>query len=196
MRWQFPRQDKLKRTRVAFINTHPIQHFIPHHLTPTSTESRTFRLRHSAFPITGCVGATDHGFGRVIKMGCRSAPGYEARFLRGAKRRGEPLASSLSRAATMARGESGHIRCTSRAWACARCQAGAAAKMTRIRTFLRCEMPLGMRKSSQDGRSTVSYRSTRRTENFTGRLASQIGVSSPVHSRQPALHDGGASRGW
>ena len=96
-------------------------------------------------------GATDHGFGHIVKWDVDLLAGYDARFVRGAERRGEPagffsvvapqLWHEVRRGAFDALVVHGHTPA-------ATLVAAAAAKMTRIPTFLRCETHLGLRRSA------------------------------------------------
>jgi glycosyltransferase involved in cell wall biosynthesis len=95
-------------------------------------------------------GANDQGFGRAVKWDIDLLAGYDARFVRGAERRGE-LANFFSVVAPQLWQEvrrgmfdalvlHGHTPA-------ATLVAAAAAKAARIPTFMRCETHLGLRRS-------------------------------------------------
>ncbi len=140
--------DKQK-IRVAFINTHPIQYFAPLYadlhraddLAITALYLSDYSLR----------GANDRGFGVEVKWDVDLLAGYQARFVRGAERRGEATSFSsviapelwqeIRRGAFDAVVVHGHTPA-------AMVVAAAAAKAARIPIFLRCETHLGLRRSA------------------------------------------------
>jgi glycosyltransferase involved in cell wall biosynthesis len=149
MGWQSPGQGKLRRTQVAFINTHPIQYLAPLY----ADLNRAGDLSVTALYLSdySVRGAIDHGFGHIVKWDVDLLAGYEARFIRGAERRGE-AAGFLSTIAPQLWHEvrtgafdalvvHGHTPA-------ATLVAAAAAKMSRIPTFMRCETHLGLRRSA------------------------------------------------
>src|SRR5258707_11081824 len=88
MGWQSPGQGKLRRTQVAFINTHPIQYFAPLYADLNQAEDLSVTALYlSDYSVRGAI---DHGFGRTVKWDIDLLAGYEARFIRGAERRSEP----------------------------------------------------------------------------------------------------------
>jgi glycosyltransferase involved in cell wall biosynthesis len=137
-----------RQIRVAFINTHPIQYFAP--LYADLNRAEDFSVTALYLSDFSMRGATDHGFGHIVKWDLDLLSGYEARFVRGAERRGEPagffsvvapqLWHEVRRSAFDALVVHGHTPA-------ATLVATAAAKITRIPTFLRCETHLGMRRS-------------------------------------------------
>jgi glycosyltransferase involved in cell wall biosynthesis len=146
------RAARARRIRVAFINTHPIQYFAPLYADLNRAEDLSVTAPYlSDYSVRG---ATDQGFGHVVKWDLDLLAGYEARFIRGAERRGEPtsffsvlapqLWHEVRRGAFDALVVHGHSPA-------ATLVAAAAAKMTRIPTFLRCETHLGLRRSTLKG---------------------------------------------
>jgi glycosyltransferase involved in cell wall biosynthesis len=140
---------QLRNIRIAFINTHPIQYFAPlYAYLNRAADLSIHALYLSDYSIRG---AADQGFGRTVKWDIDLLAGYEARFIRGAERRGEPagffsviapqLWHEVRRGAFDALVVHGHTPG-------AMLLATAAAKMTRIPTFLRCETHLGLRRSA------------------------------------------------
>src|SRR5438270_10292769 len=84
------RQGVAARTkvRVGFINTHPIQYFAPLYADLNRAEDLSVTALYlSDFSVRG---ATDQGFGQTVKWDVDLLGGYDARFIRGAERRGEP----------------------------------------------------------------------------------------------------------
>jgi glycosyltransferase involved in cell wall biosynthesis len=149
VRWQSRGAGKPRRIRVAFINTHPIQYFAPLYADLNRAED----LSVTALYLSDCSvrGATDHGFGQIVKWDVDLLAGYDARFIRGAERRGEPagffslvapqLWREVRKGAFDALVVHGHTPA-------ATLVAAAAAKMTRIPTFMRCETHLGLPRSA------------------------------------------------
>jgi glycosyltransferase involved in cell wall biosynthesis len=137
-----------RQIRVAFINTHPIQYFAPLYADLNRSEDLSITALYlSDYSVRG---TTDHGFGHIVKWDVDLLAGYEARFIRGAEGRGEP-AGFFSVVAPQLWHEvrrgfdalivHGHTPA-------ATLLAAAAAKMTRIPTFLRCETHMGLRRST------------------------------------------------
>src|SRR5215831_7429662 len=86
-RWSQDRDWK-QRSRVAFINTHPIQYFAPLYADLNRAEDLfVTALYLSDYSVRG---APDHGFGHFVKWDVDLLAGYDVRFVRGAERRGEP----------------------------------------------------------------------------------------------------------
>jgi glycosyltransferase involved in cell wall biosynthesis len=149
MRSRSPGAGKPRRIRVAFINTHPIQYFAPLYADLNRAEDLSvtalYLSDHSV------RGATDHGFGHIVKWDIDLVAGYKACFVRGAERRGEPagffsmvvpqLWHEVRRGAFDALVLHGHTPA-------ATLVAAAAAKALRIPTFMHCETHLGLRRSA------------------------------------------------
>jgi glycosyltransferase involved in cell wall biosynthesis len=140
---------KLRSTRVAFINTHPIQYFAPLYADLDRTKDLSVTALYCSDQ--SVRGAADHGFGRTVKWDIDLLAGYEARFIRGADRRGPPggffsmiapqLWHEVRRGGFDAVVVHGHIPA-------AMLLAAAAAKMAGIPTFFRCDTHLGARRSA------------------------------------------------
>jgi glycosyltransferase involved in cell wall biosynthesis len=140
---------KLRQIRVAFINTHPIQYFAPLYADLNLAEDLSITALYlSDYSVRG---ATDRGFGHIVKWDVDLLAGYDARFIRGAERRAAPagffsvvaprLWHEVRTGAFDALVLHGHTPL-------ATLVAAAAAKMARIPTFLRCETHLGLRRSA------------------------------------------------
>ena len=118
---------------------------------PTSTGPRICRLRRFTFLITRCGAPTIAGLGVDVKWDVDLLAGYQARFVRGAERRGEAtsffsvvapqLWQEIRRGAFDALVVHGHTPA-------AMVVAAAAAKVARIPIFLRCDTHLGLRRSA------------------------------------------------
>ena len=142
--------SKIKPLRVAFINTHPIQYFAPLYADLNRAEDLEITALYlSDYSVRG---ANDRGFGVDVKWDVDLLAGYQARFVRGAERRGEAtsffsivaalqLWRELGRGAFDALVIHGHTPAAMLA-------AAAAAKVTRIPTFIRCDTHLGLRRSA------------------------------------------------
>ena len=79
---------QVKPIRIAFINTHPIQYFAPFYAELARAEDLAVTALYlSNYSIRG---APDAEFGRIVKWDIDLLAGYEARFVAGAGRRGEP----------------------------------------------------------------------------------------------------------
>ncbi len=141
-------QGKLGPTRVAFINTHPIQYFAPLYADLNEAEDLSVTALYlSDYSVRG---ATDHGFGHFVKWDVDLLAGYDVRFVRGAERRGaatgffSAVAPQLRHEVRRGRFDAivlhGHTPA-------ATLVAAAAARMARIPTFMRCETHLGLRRS-------------------------------------------------
>jgi glycosyltransferase involved in cell wall biosynthesis len=136
-------------TRIAFLHTHPVQYIAPlyQHLNRHWDASIT-ALYLSDYSVRG---GTDHGFGRHVKWDIDLVEGYDARFVRGAERRGEPSRFF----STVAPSLWGDIRSGDFAalivhghTPAAMVLAVAAAKASRIPVLMRCETHLGLQRSS------------------------------------------------
>jgi glycosyltransferase involved in cell wall biosynthesis len=96
-------------------------------------------------------GASDRGFGRIVKWDVDLLAGYEARFIRGAERRGEPSGFFSAVAASQlwreVRGGAFDALVVHGHTPAAMPIAAAAAKMVGIPVFLRCETHLSLRRS-------------------------------------------------
>jgi glycosyltransferase involved in cell wall biosynthesis len=140
--------DKGMPVRIAFLHTHPIQYFAPLY----RYLNRHWNADITALYLSDCSlrGGADRGFGRDIRWDIDLLDGYDARFVRGAERRGEPtgflstIVPSLWReirsggfAALIVHGHT----------PAAMVLAAAAAKASRIPVLLRCETHLGLRRS-------------------------------------------------
>jgi glycosyltransferase involved in cell wall biosynthesis len=140
---------QLRKVQIAFINTHPIQYFAPLYAYLNCARDLSIHVLYlSDYSVRG---ATDHGFGHIVKWDVDLLAGYEARFIRGAERRSEPagffsviapqLWHEVWRGAFDALVVHGHTPA-------ATVVAAAAAKMAGIPTFLRCETHIGLRRST------------------------------------------------
>jgi glycosyltransferase involved in cell wall biosynthesis len=134
---------------VAFINTHPIQYFAPLYADLNRTKDLSITVLYCSDQ--SLRGATDHGFGRTVKWDIDLLAGYEARFIRGADRRGAPdsffsmIAPQLWQEVRSGGFDAlvvhGHTPA-------AMLLAATAAKTARVPSFLRCETHLGLRRST------------------------------------------------
>jgi glycosyltransferase involved in cell wall biosynthesis len=139
---------KLRRIRVAFVNTHPIQYFAP--LYADLNRANDLSITALYLSDYSVRGSTDQGFGRIFKWDIDLLAGYDARFISGADRRGEStgffsvvapqLWHEVRRGAFDALVVHGHTPA-------ATLVAAAAAKVARIPTFMRCETHLNLRRS-------------------------------------------------
>ena len=146
---QSSEEGTIKRHRVAFINTHPIQYFAPLYADLNRAEDLSVTALYlSDYSVRG---ANDRGFGLDVKWDVDLLAGYQARFVRGAERRGEPtrffsavaprLWQEMRHGAFDALVVHGHTPA-------AMVVAAVAAKAARIPIFLRCETHLGLRRSA------------------------------------------------
>ena len=95
----------MRKIRLGFLNTHPIQYFAPLY----AYLNRSDDLAVSAIYLSdySVRGAQDHAFGRVVKWDVDLLAGYEAHFVRGASSRGEsrgflwPCAHAQTKSAPM-----------------------------------------------------------------------------------------------
>jgi glycosyltransferase involved in cell wall biosynthesis len=80
--------NAVRKLRIAFVNTHPIQYFAPlyAHLNQAGEFAIT-ALYLSTFSVRGNL---DRAFGQAVKWDIDLLSGYEARFVKGASRRDEP----------------------------------------------------------------------------------------------------------
>jgi glycosyltransferase involved in cell wall biosynthesis len=77
----------LAKTRIAFINTHPVQYFGPLYAYLNATEDLSVTAIYlSDFSIRG---GSDRAFGQAVKWDVDILAGYESRFIEGASRRNE-----------------------------------------------------------------------------------------------------------
>ena len=75
----------MRKARIAFVNTHPIQYFAPlYAYLNASGDISVTALYLSDYSIRGEV---DKAFGRVVKWDVDLLAGYEARFVAGASTR-------------------------------------------------------------------------------------------------------------
>lgn len=77
-----------RRWRIGFVNTHPIQYFAPLYAFLEATGS--FAVTAFYLSDYSIRGATDRAFGREVKWDVDLLSGYQAVFVAGAARRGEP----------------------------------------------------------------------------------------------------------
>jgi glycosyltransferase involved in cell wall biosynthesis len=144
-----PGATDARQIRVAFINTHPIQYFAPLYADLNRAEDLSITALYlSDYSVRG---ANDKGFGHTVKWDIDLLAGYDARFIRGAERRGEStgffslVAPQLWHELRMGRFDAlvlhGHTPA-------ATLIAAAAAKAARIPIFMRCETHLGLRRSA------------------------------------------------
>jgi glycosyltransferase involved in cell wall biosynthesis len=135
--------------RVGFINTHPIQYFAPLYAYLNRAEDLSITALYlSDYSVRG---ASDHGFGHIVKWDVDLLAGYDACFVRGAERRGEAagffsvvapqLWHEVRRGTFDALVVHGHTPA-------ATLVAVAAAKTACIPIFLRCETHLGLHRST------------------------------------------------
>ena len=138
---------KMKR-RVAFLNTHPIQYFAPMYKELNRADDLSVTALYlSDFSVRG---GRDRAFDREVKWDLDLLEGYEARFVAGAERRGEPgafmsvIAPSVWGEVRRGRYDAlivhGHTPA-------ANLIAVGAAKATGTSVFIRCETHLGLRRS-------------------------------------------------
>ncbi|MGE0258494.1 MAG: glycosyltransferase family 4 protein [Alphaproteobacteria bacterium] len=134
--------------RIAFLHTHPIQYVAPlYQKLSRSWDASITALYLSNYSLRG---GADRGFGRGVRWDIDLIEGYDARFVRGAERRGEAsgflsvVAPSVWRvigcggfAALIVHGHT----------PAAMVLAAAAAKASRIPVLMRCETHLGLRRS-------------------------------------------------
>ncbi|MGD9614954.1 MAG: glycosyltransferase family 4 protein [Alphaproteobacteria bacterium] len=134
--------------RIGFLHTHPVQYFAPlyRHLN-RNWEASITALYLSDHSVRGGV---DRGFGRRIRWDIDLVEGYDARFVRGADRRGEPagflsiVAPSLWRDIRSGGFDALIVHGHNPA---AMVLAAAAAEASRIPVLMRCETHLGLRRS-------------------------------------------------
>jgi glycosyltransferase involved in cell wall biosynthesis len=134
--------------RIGFLHTHPVQYVAPlyQHLA-RQWEGRITALYLSNYSVRG---GADRGFGRGVQWDIDLVEGYDAQFVSGAERRGEPcrflsaVAPPLWRqirsggfAALIVHGHT----------PAAMVLAAAAAKASHIPVLMRCETHLGLRRS-------------------------------------------------
>src|ERR1700733_7742588 len=138
---------KMKR-RVAFLNTHPIQYFAPMYRELNRSDDLAITVLYlSDFSVRG---SRDRAFDRERKWDLDRLEGYEARFVTGADRRGEPgtfmsvIAPSVWGEVKRGRYDAlvvhGHTPA-------ANLVAVGAAKATGTPVFMRCETHLGLGRS-------------------------------------------------
>lgn len=135
----------MRKVRVGFLNTHPIQYFAPLYAYLNASED----LAVTAFYLSdySVRGARDHAFDQVVKWDIDLLEGYTARFIKGAGQRDEPrgffsiIAPGLSRELREEKIDAlivhGH-------WPAANVFAVAAARVNRIPVFMRGDAHLGL----------------------------------------------------
>jgi len=80
--------NAMRKIRVGFLNTHPIQYFAPLYAYLNQAEDLAVTALYlSDYSLRG---AQDRAFGRVVKWDVDLLSGYEARFVSGAAGRDEP----------------------------------------------------------------------------------------------------------
>jgi glycosyltransferase involved in cell wall biosynthesis len=135
--------------RIAFLHTHPIQYFVPfYQYLSRRWDARITALYLSDYSLRG---GTDRGFRRAVQWDIDLLAGYEARFVRGAERRGEPtgflsvIAPSLWRDIRSGGFDAlivhGHTPASM-------VLAAIAARASRIPVLMRCDTHLGLRRSA------------------------------------------------
>jgi glycosyltransferase involved in cell wall biosynthesis len=77
----------MRKIRLGFLNTHPIQYFAP--LYAYLNQSGDLAVSAIYLSDYSLRGAEDHAFGRVVKWDVDLLSGYEAHFVRGASTRDE-----------------------------------------------------------------------------------------------------------
>jgi glycosyltransferase involved in cell wall biosynthesis len=78
----------MRKIRVGFLNTHPIQYFAPLYADLNQAEDLAVTALYlSDYSVRG---AQDRAFGRVVKWDVDLLSGYDARFVAGADKRDEP----------------------------------------------------------------------------------------------------------
>src|SRR5262249_13732269 len=78
----------MRKFRIAFVNTHPIQYFAPlYSYLDRTGEFAITALYLSDFSVRGSL---DRAFGQTVKWDIDLLSGYDARFIKGAGRRNEP----------------------------------------------------------------------------------------------------------
>lgn len=137
-----------KKLRVAFLNTHPIQYFAPMYKELNRSEDLCVTALYlSDFSVRGGL---DRAFDRDVKWDIDLLDGYEARFVTGAGKRGEP-GGFMSMVAPAIWGEVRHGRYDALIvhghTPAAHLIATAAAKAAGTPVFMRCETHLGLRRS-------------------------------------------------
>jgi glycosyltransferase involved in cell wall biosynthesis len=134
--------------RIALLHTHPIQYVAPLYQRLSRCWDATITALYlSDYSVRG---SADRGFGRGVRWDIDLVEGYDARFVRGAERRGEPttffsiVAPPLWReirsggfAALIVHGHT----------PAAIVLAAAAAKASRVPVLMRCETHLALRRS-------------------------------------------------
>ena len=134
--------------RIAFLHTHPVQYAAPlYQYLNRQWEADVTVLYLADHSVRG---GADRGFGRRIQWDIDLLEGYDAQFVRGAERRGEPVRFSSIIAPRLWRDirsggfaaliVHGHTPA-------AMVLAAAAAKASRIPILMRCETHLGLRRS-------------------------------------------------
>jgi glycosyltransferase involved in cell wall biosynthesis len=80
--------NTVRKLRIGFVNTHPIQYFAPlYAYLNRKTEFAVTALYLSDFSVRGSL---DRAFGQAVKWDIDLLCGYDARFVTGAQQRGEP----------------------------------------------------------------------------------------------------------
>jgi glycosyltransferase involved in cell wall biosynthesis len=142
------RPGKHAPPRIAFVQTHPVQYAAPLYRFLNASGAWEITALYSSD--VSIRGGADRGFRREVRWDIDLLAGYEARFVRGAERRGEPtgflsiVAPQLSREIRSGGLDAlivhGHTPA-------AMVLAVIAAKASRIPVLMRCETHLGLRRS-------------------------------------------------
>jgi glycosyltransferase involved in cell wall biosynthesis len=138
----------MRKSHVAFVNTHPIQYFGPLYANLNASDDIAITALYlSDYSVRG---ALDRSFGQVVKWNIDLLSGYDARFVSGASRRDERLGFwSVTAPAIwneVCRGKFDAIVVHGHTPA-AMLLAVAAAKWARTPVFMRAETHLGLRRS-------------------------------------------------
>jgi len=138
-----------KHVRIAFINTHPIQYLAP--LYANLNGGSDLSITAIYLSDSSIRGESDRGFGHIVKWDIDLLAGYDARFVLGAERRGEPagffsmiapqLWHEVRKGTFDALVLHGHTPAATMV-------AASAAKASHIPAFMRCETHLGLRRSA------------------------------------------------
>lgn len=134
--------------RIAFVQTHPVQYVAP--LYRFLNSSGNWQITAFYLSDVSIRGGTDCGFGRDVRWDIDLLAGYEARFVCGADRRGEPagflsmVAPQLIRDIRSGGFDAVIVHGHTPA---AMVLAALMAKASRIPVLMRCETHLGLRRS-------------------------------------------------
>ncbi len=143
------KKNMKKHVRIAFINTHPIQYLAP--LYANLNGGSDLSITAIYLSDSSIRGESDRGFGHIVKWDIDLLAGYDARFVLGAERRGEPagffsmiapqLWHEVRKGTFDALVLHGHTPAATMV-------AASAAKASHIPAFMRCETHLGLRRSA------------------------------------------------